>query len=230
VSLISTSPLRYTTHWLHCKPADVDISDDEIADSFNINVQGYIRVLKGVLPILRAQKSGTIINMGSILGIAGCPGSSLYCMTKAAIDSLTESLSKELAPFNIRVLLLMSGFVRTPFMTRYQVPSSGNNPEYSQQTADTASELADDPAAFLTGDPDQVAQRTVELVDKTGYGAGLNNVMRVTMGFDAITIHERKLEKLTSDLEKTRALAKSTTFPGLEDVQPLAQAVGSYKI
>ena len=82
---------------------------------FDVNVFGVARVINAVLPMMRAQKSGRIINMSSILGLIPAPFNAYYASTKHAIEGYSESLDHEVRTFGIRVLLVEPGVTRTSF-------------------------------------------------------------------------------------------------------------------
>ncbi|MHA1227886.1 MAG: SDR family oxidoreductase [Candidatus Hodarchaeales archaeon] len=82
---------------------------------FEVNFFGHIRVIKSVLPSMRARKEGLIINTASMAGVTCIPFQSLYSASKAAIMRLSESLRLELRPFNVYVSTLVPGDINTPF-------------------------------------------------------------------------------------------------------------------
>jgi NAD(P)-dependent dehydrogenase (short-subunit alcohol dehydrogenase family) len=92
-----------------------DLAMEEIKAQFETNLFGVIRVTQAVLPIMRKQKSGIIINISSAAGRFGYPGESAYVSTKFAIEGLSESMEYELEPFGIRVVLVEPGPIRTNF-------------------------------------------------------------------------------------------------------------------
>jgi short-subunit dehydrogenase len=92
-----------------------DISMDEIKSQFETNFYGLIRVTKAVLPIMRNQRSGKIVNMSSGAGRFGFPTGSVYVSTKFAVEGLSESLAYEVSPFGIQVILIESGVIKTNF-------------------------------------------------------------------------------------------------------------------
>jgi NAD(P)-dependent dehydrogenase (short-subunit alcohol dehydrogenase family) len=81
-----------------------EASDAEIRAQFDVNVFGLINVIREVLPAMRAQRSGKIVNFSSIAGARGFPGSGVYCASKWAVEGVSESLAAELQPFGIGVL------------------------------------------------------------------------------------------------------------------------------
>ena len=92
-----------------------DFSIDEIKNQYETNVFGLMRVTQAVLPIMRRQKSGIIVNVSSGAGLFGYPGGSAYVSTKFAVEGLSESISYELGPFGIKVVLIEPGFIKTNF-------------------------------------------------------------------------------------------------------------------
>ncbi len=92
-----------------------DVTEEEMFNQFNINLFGVIRVTKAILPIMRKEKSGIIINISSFLGKIGLPLLTLYNASKYAIEGVTDSLRYELSDFNIRVHSIMPGFFDTNF-------------------------------------------------------------------------------------------------------------------
>jgi NAD(P)-dependent dehydrogenase (short-subunit alcohol dehydrogenase family) len=91
-----------------------DTSIEEIKAQFETNFFGVIRVTQQVLPFMRKQNSGvTIVNVSSVGGRIGVPVLSVYQSTKFALEGLSESMSYELEPFGIRVVIIEPGFIRT---------------------------------------------------------------------------------------------------------------------
>jgi NAD(P)-dependent dehydrogenase (short-subunit alcohol dehydrogenase family) len=93
-----------------------DLSIAEMKAQFETNFFGVIRVTQQVIPVMRKQKSGTIVNISSVGGRIGIPGLSAYHSTKFALEGLSESISYELEPFGIKVVLIEPGFIRTNIM------------------------------------------------------------------------------------------------------------------
>jgi NAD(P)-dependent dehydrogenase (short-subunit alcohol dehydrogenase family) len=111
-----------------------DLAIDEIKAQYETNVFGLIRTTQAVLPIMRRQRSGTIVNISSGAGRFGFPSSSAYVSTKFAVEGLSESMSYELEPFGIRVVIVEPGVIRTNFLDGVVVAkkSKDQNSPYSQ--------------------------------------------------------------------------------------------------
>jgi NAD(P)-dependent dehydrogenase (short-subunit alcohol dehydrogenase family) len=118
-----------------------DLTIEEIKAQYETNLFGVIRVTQAVLPIMRKQKSGIIVNISSVVGRYGVPGESAYASTKFAIEGLSESMAYELEPFGIKVVLVEPGVIRTSFFnSKVSAKKSQNlNSPYSHlmQNVDT---------------------------------------------------------------------------------------------
>ena len=93
-----------------------DLTLDQIKEQFETNFFGVVRVTKEVLPIMRKQKEGTIVNVSSGAGRVGIPLSSVYATSKFALEGLSESMRYELNEFGINVVIIEPGVIKTNFM------------------------------------------------------------------------------------------------------------------
>src|ERR671934_134336 len=111
-----------------------DLAIDEIKAQYETNVFGLIRTTQAVLPIMRKQKSGTIVNISSGAGRFGFPGGSAYVSTKFAVEGLSESMSYELEPFGIKVVIVEPGVIKTNFGNGLVIAKKSQDPNspYSQ--------------------------------------------------------------------------------------------------
>jgi NAD(P)-dependent dehydrogenase (short-subunit alcohol dehydrogenase family) len=111
-----------------------DLTLDEIKAQFETNLFGVIRTTQAILPIMRKQESGIIVNMSSGAGRLGYPGGSAYVSTKFAVEGLSESMAYELEPFGIKVVLVEPGVIRTNFANAMVVAKKSQDPNspYSQ--------------------------------------------------------------------------------------------------
>jgi NAD(P)-dependent dehydrogenase (short-subunit alcohol dehydrogenase family) len=104
-----------------------ELTIEQIKEQFDTNLLGAIRTIKEVLSTMRNQRNGIIINVSSIAGIVGVPAESIYASTKFALEGLTESLSYELEPFNIRLILIEPGVINSNFVPNIRYANSSNN-------------------------------------------------------------------------------------------------------
>jgi NAD(P)-dependent dehydrogenase (short-subunit alcohol dehydrogenase family) len=111
-----------------------DLLVEEIKDLYETNVFGLIRVTQAVLPIMRKQRSGIIVNLSSGAGLFGYPGGSAYVSSKFAIEGLSESMTYELEQFGIKVVLIEPGFINTNFASAMAIAKKSQDPSspYSQ--------------------------------------------------------------------------------------------------
>jgi NAD(P)-dependent dehydrogenase (short-subunit alcohol dehydrogenase family) len=100
-----------------------DTAIEEIKEQFETNYFGAVRTIKAVLPTMREQKSGIIINISSIAGVVGIPGECVYSSSKFALEGLSESISYELQPYGIKVILIEPGVIKTNFVPNIRFPS-----------------------------------------------------------------------------------------------------------
>jgi len=105
-----------------------DLAMEEIKSQFETNLFGLIRVTQVVLPTMRKQRSGRILNISSGNGIFGFPGFSAYVSTKFAVEGLSESIAYELEPFGIKVILIEPGFIMTNFRNSVMVAKKAQDP------------------------------------------------------------------------------------------------------
>ena len=111
-----------------------DLLLEEIKNQYDTNFYGIIRTSQAVLPIMRKQRSGRIINISSGLGLFGFPGMSAYSSTKFAMEGLSESMAYELDQFGINVILIEPGVIRTNIGTSIVIAKKAQDPRspYSQ--------------------------------------------------------------------------------------------------
>ena len=172
-----------------------DLSIEEIKAQFETNFFGVIRVTQKVLPIMRKQNSGTIVNLSSVGGRVGVPVLSAYQSTKFALEGLSESLSYELEPFGIRVVIVEPGFIRTNIMNSSIMAKKAadrESPYFSlmQKVENHFKSMMDNPS---TSQPQEVANVILQAITSE------NPQLRYTAGNDAATVMQAK--KTMSDSE-----------------------------
>ncbi|MCC2963626.1 SDR family NAD(P)-dependent oxidoreductase [Massilia sp. IC2-278] len=180
-----------------------EVSSDDIARQFAVNVHGVLHMLRAVLPTMRRQRGGHIMNISSIAGITGFDGASVYCASKYAIEGLTASLALEVAPFGIKVTAVEPGFFRTEFLD----PSSVR---YGATAIDDYAALGSVEQAYgaykgrQLGDPVKLAAAVVEL-------AGMASPPRQFLaGSDALAMVNTALDARRTEMAAFEALTVST--------------------
>lgn len=175
---------------------------------FNTNVFGVYKMVRAVLPFMRAQKSGVVANIGSICGWKGLPANGVYCTTKFAVAGLSESLRAEVAHLGIDVTCVDLGSFRTAF---------GDNSVFAEKTIDDLAPGVEGMKKFLVarngtqpGDPEKGAKLLVEAFTKTGRFEARALPSRLVVGSDAIPFVARVLEKGQQELQEWANVATTT--------------------
>jgi NAD(P)-dependent dehydrogenase (short-subunit alcohol dehydrogenase family) len=106
-----------------------DIAIDQLKEQFETNFFGVVRVTKEVLPIMRKQRKGTIVNVSSVGGRVGAPLNSAYIASKFALEGLSESMRYELKEFGINIVIIEPGVIKTNFMEN--IKSADARSEYA---------------------------------------------------------------------------------------------------
>ncbi|CAG9978730.1 unnamed protein product [Clonostachys byssicola] len=164
---------------------DLRISIQTIRDVMEVNVMGPIRACRAVIPAMRQQGGGTIVNISSVSGILSFPGVSAYSCTKHALEGFTESLSKEIEPFKIRTILVEPGSMPTGFLdTTLSAVTVPRSEPYRGTIADVVLSAAAGGELVKAhgGSPVLAAARIVEAVDRTGVFADRDIGLRLPLG------------------------------------------------
>jgi NAD(P)-dependent dehydrogenase (short-subunit alcohol dehydrogenase family) len=103
--------------------------DDEVRALFETNVYGAIRMIRAVLPIMREQREGVIVNVSSVGGLVAPPFFSLYCATKFALEAITDGVGAEVEPYGVRVISVAPGAYDTPIAAKGDFPAAGYTDE-----------------------------------------------------------------------------------------------------
>jgi len=173
-----------------------DLSLDEVRHIFETNLFGVIRVTQAVLPIMRKQKGGTIVNISSVVGKIGLPVTPAYISTKFALEGLSESMRYELEQFGIKVIIVEPGAVRTDFSDNIKVAKKAMDPNslYSQLTQKVSAGLK---LLLKHGTPpEEVAKVILKAVTSS------NPELRYPVGNDAVMIIEARRNMSDTEFEK----------------------------
>ena len=125
---------------------------------------------------------------------------------------MSESLSRELSEFGIRVLLIEPGQFRTKFLSAYVEPAAGMNKAYEGTTLETILNKFKSSDGKQQGDPVKAAQRILEVVTNTGMAAGKEGFLRVPLGQDCYERFRVKCESMQENLLQMKEIAHSTSF------------------
>ena len=141
-----------------------EATEAEFMPVFETNVFGLIRVTRAVLPHLRAQRSGHIVNLSSIAGLIGSPGWGYYNASKFAVNGFSEALAAEMAPLGVHVTIVEPGPFRTDFLGRSGVEAAARIPDYDETAGKTRAYFHDQ-AGKQPGDPVKAVEAIIAAVD-----------------------------------------------------------------
>ena len=180
-----------------------------VRNMFEINFFGLAKMIQETLPVMRAQKSGSIVNIASIGGLVGFPAVGFYNATKFAVDGLSESLAKETAPLGIKVMIVAPSGFRTDWAGR----SANNSPVVIEDYAETAGKNKSDIRGYSgnqPGDPERAAQAIVKAVESE------NPPLRLLLGKAALKGARLKLDLLKKDFDTWEETTVWADAPKLE--------------
>jgi NAD(P)-dependent dehydrogenase (short-subunit alcohol dehydrogenase family) len=180
--------------------------EDEVRSMMETNFFGLARMIHEVLPGMRRRRRGNIVNISSIGGLVGFPGVGYYNATKFAVEGLSESLSKEVAPLGIKVLIVEPGPFRTDWAGRSLRRSSQQIPEYAE-TAGAFRENITSRSGKQTGDPVRAGEAIIKTLDSD------HPPLRLVLGQIALDRARIKIENLSSEVEAWEETSRSADYP-----------------
>jgi NAD(P)-dependent dehydrogenase (short-subunit alcohol dehydrogenase family) len=178
----------------------------DVENIFRTNVFGLLNVTRAVLPVMRKQRSGHIINMSSLGGYASGPGFGVYCSTKFAVEAIGEALSAELAPLGIHATIVEPGYFRTDFLDSSSLSVTKEQIADYAETVGKVREHAARGNHNQPGDPKKLAQALLQLVNVP------DPPVRLPLGSDAVERIATKNAFVEQETMKWRALSESTDF------------------
>lgn len=182
-----------------------ELTEEEIRQSFNVNVFGTINVIDKAMPFLRAQRSGYFINVSSIAGFTSSIGWSIYSAAKHAIIGLSEVLAKDVKSMGIKVTVVAPGGFRTQFLSDESLVLSNKKID-GYEEIHLSHEKYKEMNGNQLGDPEKAAQVFIDLAESEDPPA------RLYLGSDAYKRASEKMESLSSDMEKWKKVSFSTDF------------------
>lgn len=184
-----------------------EASGAEVEALYRTNVFGLLAVTRAVLPHMRRQRSGRILNLSSVGGLRSGAGFGVYCSTKFAVEGLTEALSAELAPLGIFATAVEPGYFRTDFLDSTSLRVSPASIADYHETAGATRVRAAEVSHNQPGDPRRLAEVLVAFVDAP------NPPVRLPLGSDTAAATEAVAAAHLARLKDWRAVAESTDFP-----------------
>jgi short-subunit dehydrogenase len=183
-----------------------EISDQAARDLFDVNVFGVLNTLRATLPTLRAQRSGHVLNIGSVGGFTTAPAVGLYGGTKFALEGISEALRGELAPLGVHVTIIEPGGFRTDFLNSSSLKvEPATIPDYAAGAGPVREAMAANDGR-QPSDPAKGAKAIVDVTELT------EPPLRLQLGADAVERIEAKLALVKQELDQWRQVALSTAI------------------
>ncbi len=179
-------------------------TSQEVKRLYEVNVFGLLNVVREVLPYMRKQHSGHIINLSSGGGLSGYQGWGLYGSTKFAVEGITETMAMELAPLGIHATAIEPGFFRTNFLDKTSLAQSSNIIDDYSETVGKMRELAGELNRRQPGDPAKLAQAIISIskVNKPP--------VHLPLGSDTIDIFRNKVKDFEEEIQQWHDVIIST--------------------
>jgi NAD(P)-dependent dehydrogenase (short-subunit alcohol dehydrogenase family) len=182
-----------------------ETTDAELRSLFDLHFFAPAALTRAVLPIMRRQGGGAIVQMSSVGGQTTAPGFGAYCATKFALEGLTETLRDEVAGFGIRTLIVEPGAFRTGLFRPDAAYESAEMPEYADTVGPTR-EYVRTNDGLQPGDPAKAAATIIAALDAE------ETPLRLVLGTDAIGNIERRWQLLRDELDRWRRVGEATAF------------------
>ena len=182
-----------------------EVDGESIKKIFDVNVLAMINVTRSIMPILRQQRSGYIFNIGSVAGLVGAPGWSVYSATKAAVAAFSEVLALDSKEFGIKVTVVEPSGFRTGFLTKDSLA-------YTESKIDGYTAVKDTQERYLAasgkqpGDPEKAVEIMIDLSESQ------QPPLHLYLGQDAYHRASEKLAAMTAELEEWKATTIGADF------------------
>ncbi|WP_413722494.1 oxidoreductase [Sodalis sp. RH24] len=176
---------------------------EEMRRQFDVNVFGAVAMIKAVLPYMRKRRAGHLINITSMGGFITMPGIAYYCGSKFALEGISETLGKELAPFSIAVTAVAPGSFRTDWAGRSMVRSPRSIADYDG-LFDPMRKAREEKSGRQLGDPLKAADVILALI------ASARPPAHLLLGSDALALVRAKLKDYAAQIDDWENVTRST--------------------
>ena len=180
--------------------------EQQVRAQFDANVFGLFALTRAVLPGMRARRAGHVINITSVAGFIGFPGSGYYSASKHAVEGFSDSLAVELKPLGIQVTCVEPGPFRTDWAGRSLKQTQTHIPDY-EETVGARLKMTSGYSGKQAGDPVRAAQAMMRLVEED---VPPRHLVLGAIGYDAVT---KKLRERLEQIESRRETALGADFP-----------------
>lgn len=176
---------------------------EEMRRQFDVNVFGAVAMTKAFVPFFRQRRAGHILNITSMGGYITMPGIAYYCGSKFALEGISDTLNKELAPFNIFVTAVAPGSFRTDWAGRSMQRTPRSISDYDA-TFDPVRKAREEKSGLQLGDPQKAARAMMTIITSP------NPPAQLLLGSDALALVRDKLHRTAESIEQWEALSCST--------------------
>jgi NAD(P)-dependent dehydrogenase (short-subunit alcohol dehydrogenase family) len=184
-----------------------EVSRAEFDQVLNTNLFGTINILKAVLPQLRRQHTGHIINFSSVGGFIGIPGFGAYNASKFAVEGLSEALAAEVAPLGIKVTIVEPGPFRTDFLAKDSLLRAAKSIADYTDTSGKTRTYAEERHGSQAGDPKLAVKVIIQAASSK------NPPLHLPLGKDSIERIRRKLKLVEDEISEWQSISSATDFP-----------------
>jgi len=182
-----------------------ELSEEEIRQNFDVNVFGLLNMIRQVMPHLRENRSGHLINIASIGGFTGAfPGAGIYCATKFAVAGLTEALWADVGEFGISATVVYPGYFRTSFLQKGSLRLPAKPIAAYTASGNLIRWHVSEQNGKQLGDPDKAATALIQLAELE------NPPLHLFLGSDSVNLAHEKIQVMLRALKAHEALSKST--------------------
>jgi NAD(P)-dependent dehydrogenase (short-subunit alcohol dehydrogenase family) len=182
-----------------------ETTEEELRALFELHFFAPAALIAAVLPVMRRQGRGAIVQMSSVGGQVTAPGFGVYCATKFALEGLSETLADEVAPFGIRILIVEPGAFRTGLFGSGAPVESAPMPEYAETVGPTREYVASNDGQ-QPGDPRKAAAAIARALDADEVP------LRLVLGADAIGNIRSRLERVGGELSRWEEVGRDTAI------------------
>lgn len=194
--------------------ATEEATDSEVRKQYDTNVFGLLNVTRAILPHLRNQKAGHIINVSSLFGYeASTVGFGLYASTKFAVEGITEGLALEVNPLGIHVTAVAPGLFSTDFLAGDSYQPSANVLEAYEGTVGQIRHAATQIHGNQPGDPAKLAQVIIKLANSE------NPPVHLPIGKDSVAAFRNKVAKTEKEVAEWEEISSSTDHVSVKQVE-----------
>jgi NAD(P)-dependent dehydrogenase (short-subunit alcohol dehydrogenase family) len=172
-----------------------ETSADEVRRNYETNVFGTLNVIRAILPYMRKQRGGHVINLSSVGGLRGSVGWGLYASTKFAVEGFTESMALELAPLGIHATAVEPGYFRTNFLDTTSLSCPANFIDDYVETVGKMRTMATQVNRKQPGDPRKLAQAIIKLAYAD------HPPVHLPLGKDTLRDYREKTESFEKDID-----------------------------